>query len=73
MKKQYILILFLLASLSTSVLAHDGSDHNGELEAWVSGIGIIVIIIACIYSLWWKNPDRKKSPKKPERHNEQQI
>lgn len=47
-----IFLMFLLSAYPT--LAHDGSDHGGTLEMWISGVGIIAIISVTIYRLWWQ-------------------
>ena len=47
-------LMLLIASSAQVALAHDGSDHGNELEMWISGIGIIVIISLTIYKLWWQ-------------------
>lgn len=51
--------IVLLLFFGLPALAHDGSEHTSDLEMWVAGIGIILIIGACIHTLWWKrvHPD----------------
>lgn len=41
------------------VLAHDGSEHTSDLEMWVAGFGIVLIVGMGIYTLWWNyfHPD----------------
>lgn len=57
--RQVIITIILLLFSIFPVLAHDGSEHASDLEMWVAGIGIILIIWACVYTLGWKrlHPD----------------
>ena len=53
----FTILIFLL--LPHIAFAHDCSEHITDLEVWVTGIGIVLILLACIYSLWWKRPKAK--------------
>lgn len=55
MQKTFILLL-MQGFMVNAVLAHDEAEHVSDLEQWVAGIGIILILLACVYSLWWKQP-----------------
>lgn len=55
--RRIIITLFILLSMVNTVLAHDEPGHVSDLEQWVAGIGIVLILLASVYSLWWKRPE----------------
>lgn len=52
-----LIMLIMLMLISGNTLAHDGSEDASNLEQWVAGIGIVLIILAGAFSLLWKRPE----------------
>lgn len=40
-------------------LAHDGSIHTTDAEMWVSGLGIVIIILVFIHTTWVQSKDNE--------------
>lgn len=51
--RRLIIVTLIWILSAVPVLAHDGSEHTSDLEMWVAGFGIVLIVGMGIYTLRW--------------------